>query len=85
VGTDLAFLFTFSLMRPQVAGAIEEFFGERLKSRAVIFSRMFALSELMRMTEQYGDHPNLYPFLIEEGRRLGQMTKTRLLFPVVAR
>ena len=62
-GADIAFLFCFSLTRPRVSRVIYDYFRSTLESKSGKLSLAFACSELLRMGEQYGDHPTLMPGL----------------------
>lgn len=77
--TDVAFLYCFSLQNPDIASLVWTFFSDWLESVDGIKAQMFACSELMRMTELYSDHPNLYPKLYELAVRCASSFKLPVL------
>lgn len=58
-GLDAAFLLCFSLLQPPVADSVYDFFRDWLDTPDGIRSQLFAAAELLRMTDLYGDHPDL--------------------------
>jgi hypothetical protein len=63
LGLDAATLYCFSLMQPEIAEQVSIVFKDLLETPDGIRSQLFLCSELMRMSELYGDHPHLYPYL----------------------
>jgi len=62
-GFDVALLYCFTLGQPQMANSIYEFFHDWLSTPSGEKAQMFSCAELMRMTELYSDHRELYPHL----------------------
>ncbi|MES2608394.1 MAG: phosphotransferase [Pseudomonadota bacterium] len=66
-GIDIAFLYLFSLMNNYTKKLIENIFCDYFSLRQFKICLLFGVSELMRMTEIYNDHPELYSHLKEVG------------------
>lgn len=62
-GQDVAFLLAFSGLYPDVCDRIRKVFASYLAHPKTMLALMFATSELLRMAERYGDHPELVPSL----------------------
>lgn len=69
-GFDIALLYCFTLQQPTIAELIFDRFKDWLDNQDGHKARMFACAELMRMTELYSDHSNLYPLLAKEAEEL---------------
>ncbi|WP_334186963.1 hypothetical protein [Noviherbaspirillum sp.] len=69
-GSDLAFLYCFSLMSPKVADIIFRRFELQLCSVDGKISLLFAIAELLRMIEVHGDHPGLRVPLLNEASKI---------------
>jgi len=63
-GLDAAFLLAFSSLCPEVHRQVAMTFVDVLNERDGLLSILFACSELIRMSELYGDHPDLKPLLV---------------------
>ena len=72
-GFDIANLFCFSLMIPKVKSTLYENFNSILNSRDGVTSQLFICAEQMRMTEIYGDHPELYKYLKRHSQELNKL------------
>lgn len=58
-GLDAATLWAFSVAAPALRSEAERQFKDVFATRDGMLSQLFMAVELMRMTEQYGDHPKL--------------------------
>ncbi len=57
------FLYAFSLNSPKTALQLKQAFPDVFEGMHAHICLLFVCSELMRMVELHGDHPELYPFL----------------------
>ncbi len=62
-GLDAAFLRCFSLLVPDVERAVLKTFADCLGTSDGVRSQLFACAELLRVSEIYGEHPDLAPRL----------------------
>jgi hypothetical protein len=69
-GLDAATLWAFSLLVPSVAERVNEEFSEDLSCRSGKIAQLFMCAELLRMTRNFGDHPDLEKPLTREADRL---------------
>jgi len=69
-GFDAAVLWAYSLKRPDVADRIYNYFRELLDTPDGIRSRLFIGGMIIRMTEDYGDHPDLTEKVSDEMKDL---------------
>ena len=60
---DIALLFAFTGLFPDVQNVIRSVLGPGLESQPGRLSLMFVTAELLRMADLYGDHPQLVPSL----------------------
>lgn len=67
---DPAFLYCFTLLEQKNAEKIYTHFSDSLDTRDGALCQLFACAELMRMTEQEGAHPDLYPYLLERSKKI---------------
>jgi hypothetical protein len=63
-------LWAFSLLVPSVAELVSEVFSGDLSRRSGKISQLFMCVELLRMTRNFGDHPDLKKPLTREADRL---------------
>jgi hypothetical protein len=80
-GFDIALLYCFTLSQPKTAKAIFNHFKDCLDTQDGHKARMFACAELMRMTELYSDHADLYPYLVREAEQLARSCSLRISKP----
>lgn len=69
-GFDVALLYCFTLQQPKTAKMVYESFKDWLDTPSGNKAQMFACAELMRMSELYSDHPQLYPCLANRAEEL---------------
>lgn len=69
-GLDGATLWAFSLLVPAVAERVSDLFADDLSCRSGMLARLFMCVELLRMTRNFGDHPDLARPLTHEADRL---------------
>ncbi|WP_250284473.1 MULTISPECIES: hypothetical protein [unclassified Frankia] len=69
-GLDGATLWAFSLLVPAVAARAFDLFADDLSCRSGTLARLFMCAELIRMTRNFDDHPDLAEPLIREADRL---------------
>lgn len=67
VGQDIALLLSFSGLYPSVVSSIRHAFDQQLQHPQMPLALMFVTAELLRMSEMYGDHPEL----VESLKHLG--------------
>lgn len=60
LGLDFCFLYCFSLLAPRTANEVKTFFSDYFQSSQGSICLLFVCCELLRMTEIYKDHENLY-------------------------
>lgn len=58
-GQDTALLLAFSGLYPEVVSRIRQAFDQELQHPQTPLALMFVTAELLRMSEMYGDHPEL--------------------------
>ena len=68
-GLDIAFLVAFSGLIPSIQDELLSTLGQNLRSNNGRISLLFVVSELLRMIDLYGDHPDLEASLTNLGRR----------------
>ena len=66
---DLAFLIALSSLDQVLESRIRRVFGGSVVGRSLTLAELFVTAELLRMPENYGDHPDLVPALTALGRR----------------
>lgn len=66
---DLAFLIAFSSLDQILTSRIRSVFGGSVVARSLTLAVLFVTGELLRMSENYGDHPDLVPALTTLGMR----------------
>ena len=66
---DLALLIAFSSLDQILESRIRRIFRGSVVARSLALAELFVTAELLRVSENYGDHPDLVPALTALGRR----------------